>query len=163
MNFRLWNIKTTDLFSWNIIRPLWELSTFKSPLFPLWSISATRNETSCIGWCWRRARCCLIFNSKSLQPFVCLKRLPKRAFDTILSPRSHYAIDVQHFAGIWAFAACRWTSLCGGHIARLRGSGDDLHVMWTTQSQNDAHWFERGSSGSGPFAAVHWRKWEHNE
>ena len=52
--------------------------------------------------------------------------------------------------------------LCG-HIARLRRPGEWPSCNVNKQSENDdADWFERRSSGSGPFAAVHWRKWQHH-
>ena len=120
--------KTTDLFSWNAIRSLGAFSTFHSPFFALSSIPATRNGASCIDvfdehtlsgssneqWCAVRLN---VFPREYLALFSIHDDIPRPICDILPW------VELIH----WPPASL---ALCG-HIARLGGTGNELHVMRT--------------------------------
>ena len=79
-----------------------------------------------------------------------------RVFGAVLNPRPYSAMNIQHFAGIWAYSLTAGELTLCGHIARLRGPGNDLHVMWTYSPKT---MMRIGSNAALP---IRWPKWEHN-
>ena len=131
--------KSTNLFSWNTIRPLVTFSTFHSPFLPLWSIPAARNGASCIDVF---DTSCLVFQfeHESLQSVPSAWNVSPREYLALLSIHDNISRRICNILQLihWPTVNLTLRPYCS---AARDWEWPSCNV--NTQSENNnAHWFE---------------------